>query len=107
MGAREGSRCRWGLTSGSRKKASEGTAGTPNAVRVPAGAAYKVAPMPTIAQLLAEARPRLAATAFGAPPREAALLLGWLLNLSEAQILAHGEREVPVETTERFRSLLE
>lgn len=63
--------------------------------------------MPTIAQLLAEARPRLAATAFGAPPREAALLLGWLLGLSEAQILAHGEREVPAETVERFRALLE
>ena len=63
--------------------------------------------MPTIAQLLAEARPRLAATAFGAPPREAALLLGWLLGLSEAQVLAHGEREVPKETEERFRSLLE
>jgi len=63
--------------------------------------------MPTIAQLLAEARPRLAATAFGAPPREAALLLGWLLGLSEARILAHGEREVPDATAERFRSLLE
>ncbi len=62
---------------------------------------------PTIAQLLAEARPRLAATSFEAPPREAALLLGWLLGLSEAQILAHGEREVPEETAERFRSLLE
>lgn len=63
--------------------------------------------MPTISQLLAEARPRLAATAFGAPPREAALLLGWLLGLSEARILAHGEREVPEETAERFRSLIE
>lgn len=61
----------------------------------------------TIAQLLAEARPRLAATAFEAPPREAALLLGHLLGLSEAQILAHGEREVPAELAERFRSLLE
>ena len=63
--------------------------------------------MPTISQLLAEARPRLTATTFGAPPREAALLLGQLLGLSEAQILAHGEREVPEETAERFRSLLE
>jgi release factor glutamine methyltransferase len=61
----------------------------------------------TLAQLLAEARPRLAATSFGAPPREAALLLGRLLGLSEAQVLAHGEREVPEETAERFRSLLE
>jgi len=63
--------------------------------------------VPTIAQLLAEARPRLAATSFAAPPREAALLLGRLLGLSEAQVLAHGEREVPAETAERFRSLLE
>jgi release factor glutamine methyltransferase len=62
---------------------------------------------PTIAQLLAEARPRLAATPFAAPPREAALVLGQLLGLSEARILAHGEREVPVEIAERFRSLLE
>lgn len=63
--------------------------------------------MPTLARLLAEARPRLAATPFGAPPREAALLLGWLLGLSEAQILAHGEREVQEETAERFRSLID
>ena len=63
--------------------------------------------MPTLDQLLAEARPRLAATAFGAPPREAALLLGKLLGFSEAQVLAHGEREVPEEAAERFRSLLE
>lgn len=61
----------------------------------------------TLSQLLAEARPRLAATPFGAPPREAALLLGWLLGLSEARILAHGEREVPEETAERFRSLID
>ena len=66
--------------------------------------------MSTIDQLLAEARPRLAAPSFGAlgtPFREAALLLGWVLDLSEAQILAHGEREVPPETAERFRFLLE
>lgn len=63
--------------------------------------------MPTISHLLTEARPRLAATSFGAPPREAALLLGQLLGLSEAQILAYGEREVPAPTAERFRSLLE
>jgi release factor glutamine methyltransferase len=62
---------------------------------------------PTLAQLLAEARPRLAATPFAAPPREAALLLGRLLGLSEAQVLAHREREVPEETAARFRSLLE
>lgn len=63
--------------------------------------------MSTIDQLLAEARPRLAATSFGAPVREAALLLGRVLDLSEAQLLAHGEREVAPEPAERFRSLLE
>lgn len=63
--------------------------------------------MSTIAQLLADARPRLAATPFGAPGREAALLLGRVLDLSEAQILAHGDREVSPEQADRFRSLLE
>ncbi len=63
--------------------------------------------MSTIDQLLAEARPRLATTSFGAPVREAALILGQLLDLSEAQILAHGEREVPQDQEDRFRSLLE
>jgi len=61
----------------------------------------------TIDQLLAEARPRLAATSFGAPPREAALLLGRLLKMSEAEILAHGEREVPADSVDHFRTLLE
>lgn len=61
----------------------------------------------TIDQLLAEARPRLAATSFGAPPREAALLLGWLLGMSEAEVLAHGEREVPADSVDHFRTLLE
>lgn len=61
----------------------------------------------TIDQLLAEARPRLTATPFGAPAREAALLLGRVLGLSEAQVLAHGEREVPDEAAARFRALLE
>lgn len=61
----------------------------------------------TIDQLLAEARPRLAATSFGAPPREAALLLGRLLGMSEAEVLAHGEREVPADSVNRFRALLD
>jgi release factor glutamine methyltransferase len=61
----------------------------------------------TIQQLLAEARPRLAATPFGAPPREAGLLLGHVLGLTEAQVLARGEREVPCDEAQRFRSLLE
>lgn len=63
--------------------------------------------MTTIRQLLAEARPRLAATPFGAPPREALLLLGHVLGLSEAQTLARGDLEVPSRAESRFRSLLE
>jgi release factor glutamine methyltransferase len=61
----------------------------------------------TLRQLLAEARPRLAATSFGAPPREALLLLGHVLGLSEAQALARGDSEVPARAESRFRELLE
>lgn len=63
--------------------------------------------MATIGQLLAEARPRLAATPFGASTREALLLLGHVLNLSEAQVLARQENEVLAEAEQRFRALLE
>jgi release factor glutamine methyltransferase len=63
--------------------------------------------VPTIAHLLAEARPRLAATPFGAPTREALLLLGHILNLSEARLLARPDDEVPPEAERRFRDLLE
>jgi release factor glutamine methyltransferase len=62
--------------------------------------------VPTVRQLLAEARPLLAATPFGASTREARLLLGHVLELSEARLLAREEREVPPEEAERFRSLL-
>lgn len=62
--------------------------------------------MPTVGSLLAEARPRLAATSFGAPPREALLLLGHVLGLSEAQVLAREERPVSPEEERRFRDLL-
>ncbi len=62
--------------------------------------------MPTLRQLLAEARPLLAATPFGAPRREAALLLGHVLGLSEAQVLAREESAAPPEAAERFRALL-
>lgn len=64
-------------------------------------------PVPTVRDLLAAARPRLAATPFGAPPREAALLLARVLGLSEAQILARDREEVPREAAERFQALLE
>jgi release factor glutamine methyltransferase len=61
----------------------------------------------TVRDLLADARSRLAATSFGAPPREAALLLARVLGLTEAQILARDGEEVPPEAAARFRALLE
>jgi release factor glutamine methyltransferase len=62
--------------------------------------------MTTVGELLAEARPRLAATSFGAPPREALLLLGFVLGRTEAQLLARPEREVGAEEAERFRAVV-
>jgi release factor glutamine methyltransferase len=62
--------------------------------------------VPTVRQLLAEARPLLAATPFGASTREARLLLGHVLELSEARLLAREEREVSPTDEGRFRSLL-
>jgi release factor glutamine methyltransferase len=62
---------------------------------------------PTIRDLLAEARARLAATPFGAPPREAALLLGRVLGLTEAQVLARDREPVSAEAAGRFLTLLE
>lgn len=63
--------------------------------------------MSTVGQLLAAARPRLAATPFGASPREALLLLGRVLGRSEAQVLARPEAEVADEAERRFLALLE
>jgi release factor glutamine methyltransferase len=62
--------------------------------------------MPTVGHLLAEARPLLAATPFGASTREARLLLGHVLGLSEARVIARQESEVPPEAERRFRDLL-
>jgi release factor glutamine methyltransferase len=62
--------------------------------------------MPTLRDLLADARNRLAAAPFNPPPREAALLLGRVLGLSEAQVLARDERQVEAAEAERFRELL-
>jgi len=62
--------------------------------------------MPTIRDLLADARARLAAAPFEPQPREAALLLGRVLGLSEAQTLARDDREVEPPAAERFRELL-
>ncbi len=75
--------------------------------RVAGRADYTTGVLPTVGQLLAAARPRLAVTPFGAPPREALLLLGHVLGLSEAQILARPEREVSSEDAARFQALLE
>jgi release factor glutamine methyltransferase len=63
--------------------------------------------MATIGQLLAEARPRLAATPFGASTREALLLLGHVLGLSEARVIAREDAAVPPAAERRFRELLE
>ncbi len=60
----------------------------------------------TVGQLLAGARRRLAATPFGAPPREAGLLLGRVLGLSEAQVLARDGDAVPAAAAERFEALV-
>ncbi len=62
--------------------------------------------MATIGQLLAEARPLLAATPFGASKREARLLLGHVLGLSEGRVLAREEMPVAPEAERRFRDLL-
>jgi release factor glutamine methyltransferase len=62
--------------------------------------------MATLRQLLAEARPLLAATPFAASRREAALLLGHVLGLTEAQVLAREESAVAPEAERRFRDLL-
>lgn len=62
---------------------------------------------PTIRDLLAEARRLLAATSFGAPPREAGFLLGAVLGLSEVQVMAHPERPVGEAEAARFGAILE
>jgi release factor glutamine methyltransferase len=61
----------------------------------------------TIDELLARARPRLAAAPFGPSTREAALLLGHVLGLSEAQVLARGDEPVGELPRRRFLALLE
>ncbi len=57
--------------------------------------------------LLSRARARLAAAPFRPSTREAALLLGHVLGLSEAQVLARGEALVPAPARQRFAALLE
>ncbi|HEV3454981.1 MAG TPA: peptide chain release factor N(5)-glutamine methyltransferase [Thermoanaerobaculia bacterium] len=58
-----------------------------------------------LGELLREGRRRLGATAF-APPREAALLLGAVLGLTEAQAMARDDQAVPPAAAARFEALL-
>ena len=60
----------------------------------------------TIDGLLANARRRLAHVDFSIERREASLLLGHCLGLSEAQLLARGELAVDEVAAERFERLL-
>jgi len=62
--------------------------------------------MATIRELLAAGRSRLAAAGIASPGREAALLLGSLLDLSEARLLARDEEEIPAPLVERFTERL-
>lgn len=61
----------------------------------------------TLDDLLERARPRLAAAPFGPSTREAALLLGHVLGLTEAQVLARGDQPVGELARRRFLALLE
>ncbi|HKI86193.1 MAG TPA: peptide chain release factor N(5)-glutamine methyltransferase [Thermoanaerobaculia bacterium] len=60
----------------------------------------------TIAELLSEARRALAAAPFAPATREATLLLGHVLELDEARILAHSRDSVASTAEARFRALL-
>jgi release factor glutamine methyltransferase len=60
----------------------------------------------TVRQLLADARARLGTAAF-ASPREAHLLLGHVLGLSEASVLARDDAAVSEDDAARFATLLE
>ncbi|HUO85870.1 MAG TPA: peptide chain release factor N(5)-glutamine methyltransferase [Thermoanaerobaculia bacterium] len=62
---------------------------------------------PSIDDLLQKARVRLAAAPFAPSTREAALLLGHVLGLGEAQVLARGDRPVAPAERQRFLELLE
>lgn len=64
-------------------------------------------PSTTIADLLREGRQRLAGAEHQPSTREAALLLGHVLGLGEANVLARGEQEVAEGERERFEGLLE
>ena len=61
----------------------------------------------SIASLLSKARRQLAAAPFNPPTREAYLLLGHILGLDEAQLIAHPERSVDREAAQQFSDLLD
>lgn len=61
--------------------------------------------MVTIGDLLAEAKARLRAASFTPPPREANLLLGHVLGLAEARLLARTDEPVPAAAETDFRAL--
>ncbi len=63
--------------------------------------------MATIAELLKKGRARLAAAPFSPPPREAVLLLGRALGLSEAQVLARDDSSTDPVTQERFEDWID
>jgi release factor glutamine methyltransferase len=61
----------------------------------------------TIREVIQEARRRLTRAAPDAPGREARLLLGSLVGLSEASLIARDGEPVPEDVLRRFESLLE
>lgn len=63
--------------------------------------------MTTIGELVAEARRRWVDAVPESPAREARLLLGEVLGLSEAALFAHDDREVAAADAARFRRLVE
>jgi release factor glutamine methyltransferase len=62
--------------------------------------------MTTVGLLLSEGRSALARPGLDHPGREAALLLGWLLGLDEAQVLARTDEAVAPEEIRRYRELV-
>lgn len=61
----------------------------------------------TVRELLALSKRRLAAAPHQPSPREGSLLLGHVLGLDEARLLAHDRDEVDAESRRRFQALLE
>jgi len=63
--------------------------------------------VPTVRELLREAKARLSAAPFHPPLREAHLLLGHVLGLPEARLLARDDLPVSVPDEAAFRALVE